>query len=293
MIADYSTFHQKSMIVSYHHLVLLIGVVALAPAFAINVKHSGSSCRRKFLTTGSAITLGVICGTILKKDASAETIAPGNRRLQSPNNEFVYIGCGCFWHIQHSVAVYERDVLGRKGGALTCQTGYAGGKGESDPEGRVCYHNPENIADYAKLGHGEVVGVDMPSEMIAELVQLYFSQFDPQTKDRRDPMDRGPEYRNVLGLSGGSHHPLYSSVAKIASKAGFKLQAGKGSDPDTLGKQVVYVYDTHEFPFYQAEIYHQFHNDFQSLPYGSMYNDLANRALEDERLHSAGCPDRV
>ena len=62
-----------------------------------------------------------------------------------------------------------------------------------------------------------------------------------------------------MGLPGGITHPQYPSVVEVATEAGFKLQAGKGSDPDTLGRQLVYVYDTKDFPFYQAEIYHQFH----------------------------------
>mmetsp|Transcript_112617 Transcript_112617/g.168523 ORF Transcript_112617/g.168523 Transcript_112617/m.168523 type:complete len:311 (+) Transcript_112617:86-1018(+) len=300
---------------------LLVGFVAalLAPgASAYTVlKHSDASpaaSRRKVLTTGASLLVGGSCVTILPKAAfSAETVAPSednaNRQYavlpatdngiieqKNSNNELVYVGCGCFWHLQHSVAIYERDVLGRKGGALTCQTGYAGGTGGSDSEGRVCYHNPEKIADYSKLGHGEVVCVDLPSseeERIVDFMTMYFSQFDSETKERRDPMDRGPAYRSIIGLSGGSRHPFYSSVLNIATKAGFKLRAGKGSDPDTLGKQLVYVYDTVDFPFYQAEIYHQFHNDFQSMPYGSMYNNLANRALDDGRLHLVGCPDRV
>lgn len=72
-------------------------------------------------------------------------------------------------------------------------------------------------------------------------------------------MDLGPEYRSILGLSGGPKHPLYSPIKKVAKAAGYKLQSGTGSDPDTLGTQIVFLYDTQKFPFYQAEIYHQFH----------------------------------
>lgn len=43
----------------------------------------------------------------------------------------------------------------------------------------------------------------------------------------------------------------------------------------------------------QAEIYHQYHNDFQDKPYGKAYNDLANLALQEGRLRPTGCPDRV
>ena len=57
-------------------------------------------------------------------------------------------------------------------------------------------------------------------------------------------MDKGGEYRSLIGLPGGTNHPLYPSIVQVAADAGFKLEPGKGSDPDTLKKQLVYVYDT-------------------------------------------------
>lgn len=77
--------------------------------------------------------------------------------------------------------------------------------------------------------------------------------------DRVDPMDRGAEYRSLIGLPGGAKHSSYPAVEAAASNAGFSLLPGKGNDPDTLGKKLVYVYDSNTFPFYQAEVYHQFH----------------------------------
>jgi hypothetical protein len=106
-------------------------------------------------------------------------------------------------------------------------------------------------------------------------------------------MDRGAEYRSLIGLPDGVNSPLYDRVEKAAQDAGFQLAEGKGNDPDTLGKKLVYVYDTKKFPFYQGEVYHQFHNDFQSPAYGKAYNSLADVALEDDRIRGTGCPDRV
>lgn len=126
----------------------------------------------------------------------------------------------------------------------------------------------------------------------------------------------------MLGLPGGTKHTSYPLVEEAAAKAGFKLVAGKGSDPDTFGKQIVFVYDTAKFPFYQGEVYHQvsresilytvvltigsrsqqspltffllqYHNDFQSAPYGKAYNKLADLALDEGRIKGTGCPDRV
>ena len=111
--------------------------------------------------------------------------------------------------------------------------------------------------------------------------------------DRVDPMDRGGEYRSLIGIPGGTKHTSYSEMEKVAEQAGFRLVAGSGNDPDTLGRQIVYVYDTADFPFHQAEVYHQYHNDFQSPPYGKAYNQLAERAFEEGRLAVTGCPDKV
>ena len=118
-------------------------------------------------------------------------------------------------------------------------------------------------------------------------------KFEIVATDRVDPMDIGPEYRNLIGLPGGVNHPAYAGIDQIATQSGFKLEVGKGNDPDTLRKQIVYVYDTTTFPFYQAEVYHQYHDDFQSPPYGRTYNKLADAAFAEGRLQITGCPDRV
>ncbi len=89
------------------------------------------------------------------------------------------------------------------------------------------------------------------------------------------------------------NHDSYPLVEQAATKAGFKLVVGKGNDPDTLGTQTVFVYDTKNFPFYQGEVYHQYHIYFQSPAYGKDYNNLANLALEEGRIKGTGCPDRI
>lgn len=142
----------------------------------------------------------------------------------------------------------ERDLLGRNDHQLTSAAGYAGGKA-TDSEGRVCYHNIQFVADYGKLGHGEVVGMKIPSDKVVDFASVYFSLFNPRTKDRVDPQDRGGEYRSLIGLPGGVEHPSYPKIEAVAQEYGFKLSKGKGNDPDTLGKQLVYVYDTKQFPF--------------------------------------------
>ena len=52
---------------------------------------------------------------------------------------------------------------------------------------------------------------------------------------------------------------LLPALRDAAKSKGVTLLEGKGNDKDTLGKKIVWVMDTQSFPFYQAEIYHQFH----------------------------------
>lgn len=241
-----------------------------------------TTSRRNLLRSAAALSVGGLLGSTNAGVASADD------DVDTP----LYFGVGCFWHIQHEFLIQgEKGILGRGTNQYTSAAGYAGGK-STDKEGRVCYHNFSGIADYGKLGHGEVVGMNIPQSKIGDFSELYFSLYNPRTKDRVDPMDRGAEYRSLIGLPGGMKHTSYPSVESAAEKAGFKLLEGKGNDPDTLGKQVVYVYDSTKFPFYQGEFYHQYHNDFQSPAYGKAYNDLIEAALEDGRIKGTGCPDR-
>lgn len=249
---------------------------------ASSIESATTTSRRNMLRAAAALSAGAMLGNINPGVALADD------DVATP----CYFGVGCFWHIQHEfVEQGEKGILGRGPTQYTSAAGYAGGK-STDKEGRVCYHNFSNIADYGKLGHGEVVGMTIPQNKVGDFSELYFSLYNPKTKDRVDPMDRGAEYRSLIGLPGGMKHASYPSVASAAEKAGYTLLEGRGNDPDTLGKQVVYVYDSTKFPFYQAEVYHQYHNDFQSPAYGKAYNNLVEGALEDGRIKSTGCPDR-
>lgn len=65
---------------------------------------------------------------------------------------------------------------------------------------------------------------------------------------------------------------------------------GVGNEPDTLLKRTVYVMDSDEFPFFPAESYHQFHNDFQSPAYGKAYNSLKDQLTQAGVMSDTGCP---
>lgn len=251
---------------------------------------SGDS-RRAFLrrvatTSGAATTIASIFSSPASVSADADAATSNSAPLTD-----VYFGVGCFWHIQHEFVEAERRLLNRSDSQLTSRTGFAGGT-KTDGEGRVCYHNFQGVGDYGKLGHGEVVGMSIPEASIGDFATEYFSLFSPKG-ERVDPMDRGGEYRSLLGLPGGMSHPLYPQVEAAAEAKGMILALGKGNDPDTLGKKLIYVMDSTKYPFYQAEVYHQFHNDFQSPAYGKKYNNLVINAYEDGRVKDTGCPDRI
>ena len=114
----------------------------------------------------------------------------------------VYFGVGCFWHTSHELAEAEKSILGRSDDQLTSKTGYAGGN-RVGKDGKVCYHNLQGVADYGSLGHGEVVGLDVPEDKIKDISKTYFSLFGSDA-ERPDKGDRGSEYRSLLGLPGNN-----------------------------------------------------------------------------------------
>ena len=208
----------------------------------------------------------------------------------------VYFGQGCFWHVQHEFVEYERALLNRDGAELSARAGYAGGKALD--QNRVCYHNLRSVADYGKLGHTEVVGLQVPAGRVGDFADKYFDLFVKYENvpgfgtllERNDPGDRGGEYRSAIGIPGGTKSPLFSRVEE-ANAGRFKLVAGLGNEPDTFTKNTVYVYDTKDFPFHTAEIYHQFHNDFKGPRYPAAYNALKDKMVENGQLTETGCPE--
>ena len=139
-----------------------------------------------------------------------------------------------------------------------------------------------------------MVGLTVPEEKVKDFAKVYFSTF--VDNDRPDKNDRGKEYRSLIGLPGGIQGPSFSMIEQAAKEqgVGLKFMEGKGDDPDTLGKKIVWVMDTAKFPFYQAEIYHQYHDGFMAgEQYPESYNALAMKAYKQGRLKETGCPDIV
>lgn len=227
--------------------------------------------RRTFVSQQTAAAIAVI-----------SSAASPNLALAAPDNEVVndelidvYFGCGCFWHVQHEFVEAERKILGRADDQITSRTGYAGGKAGAI-DGKVCYHNAQNIADYGKLGHAEVVNVRIPTSKFEDFAFEYCKLFDKDGFRPDQFGDRGLEYRNLIGIPGGKSSPLASSLVKASIAAGDKLDfaIGKGSDDDK--PKVSFIMDTANFPFFVAEQYHQFHDGFRlDEGYPESYNSLA------------------
>ncbi|KAL7517842.1 hypothetical protein ACHAWX_002721 [Stephanocyclus meneghinianus] len=167
----------------------------------------------------------------------------------------VYFGCGCFWHVQHEFVEAERRILSRSDERLTSRAGYAGGT--SPVDGRVCYHNAANVADYGALGHAEVVSLRIPSRSFGEFAVEYCRLFDENGLRPDQFGDRGGEYRNLVGVPGGKDSVYAKLLVEASVKTGDKLDfaVGKGNDGDV--PKVSFIMDSNKFPAYVAERYHQ------------------------------------
>mmetsp|Transcript_20810 Transcript_20810/g.20030 ORF Transcript_20810/g.20030 Transcript_20810/m.20030 type:complete len:284 (-) Transcript_20810:234-1085(-) len=201
----------------------------------------------------------------------------------------VYFGCGCFWHVQHEFVEAEKKILNRNDSSLTARAGYAGGLGTSD---KVCYHNAKNVGDYGTLGHAEVVAVRIPSSSFEDFTKEYFKLFDDKGNRPDQNGDRGSEYRNLIGIPGGSKSPYASKIISASQAVGDKLDfaAGKGNDRDT--RKVSFIMDTEKFPFFVGEQYHQFHDGFNlNENYPNSYNGLAAKLADEGKLGDNACPN--
>ena len=69
-----------------------------------------------------------------------------------------------------------------------------------------------------------------------------------------------------------------------------KLVEGAGSEEDLLN--TVWVMDSNTFPFFQGELYHQYHSNFFGAGYGNKYlKQDRNAALNAGVIMKTGCPE--
>ncbi|KAK3252183.1 hypothetical protein CYMTET_38510 [Cymbomonas tetramitiformis] len=211
--------------------------------------------------------------------------------LRGTSNVSIYFGNGCYWGRQYIyVQEIEKRLLHREDSEITALGGYAGGL-KTGENGRLCYHNLNNTDDYASLGHAEVVQVTVPIEVVPDAVKIYFDTFIELEQDvwsREDIFDRGPGYRAMIGIPGGMKGPLFSAV-RAANIHNMTLQEGRGSDEDTFDLNKVWLMDSFEFPFHQAELCLQFHNN-QTSTYPAAYHHIRDVLIANGRLHGTKCP---
>jgi len=255
-------------------------LIAATEALHQNQPPSSSS-RRSFLQKQ----------LVLPFAAAAAIPPPAN--AAAPDDELeIYFGAGCFWHIQHEFVEAEQRILGRKALDCTSRAGYAGGKALG-PDGKVCYHNAGQVADYGRLGHAEVVNMKIPASKYPDFVLEYCKLFSDEGYRPDQFGDRGPEYRNLVGVPGGVGSVYAKQLVEVSSKQGgdkLDFAKGKGDDPDR--RSLVFVMDTAEYPFHIGEQYHQFHDGFNfGENYPAKYNDLASQLAKAGTLGTSSCPN--
>lgn len=218
------------------------------------------SARLKIFTAAAGLALSLASSPAL---AASSDIEP------------VYFGNGCYWGRQFDMYKTE-EAMGRTGKDISAVVGYAGGR-KTSPSGKVCYYyTPEVDTIYEKLGHAEVVQVELRGEngskedQFRRYARTYFSEFNPLRSgkmQRQDPQDAGAGYRNTIGIPGGIQSELFKileeeNVHKMNLREGsgneYQGPLGVASEGDELN--TVWVIDSNKFPFYPAEVYHQFHN---------------------------------
>ena len=245
-----------------------------------------------FLLGVAILTMTIMSFTVMSPPPASSLTITG--RHYDSNGTEIYLGNGCFWERQWAYYSIESTEFGRPNDNITSQVGYAGG---SAPQGdTVCHHSGDG-RDYSRLGHAEVVRVQLDTSLQAEqfstLAADFFNSFTGPagTRSRPDPMDRGRPYRSVVGLPGGRSSPLYSLLV-AANTFGMKLEDGAGGDPDTFN--TIWVYDSRRFPFFAGEVYHQFHSNFfhsDGMPYPSAYLVALWRRQQELRLiRPTDCP---
>eukprot|EP00927_Polykrikos_kofoidii_P054513 TRINITY_DN48925_c0_g1_i1.p1 TRINITY_DN48925_c0_g1~~TRINITY_DN48925_c0_g1_i1.p1 ORF type:complete len:354 (+),score=41.01 TRINITY_DN48925_c0_g1_i1:156-1217(+) len=217
----------------------------------------------------------------------------------------LYFGNGCFWHTQYDFVMLEQKhggVFGnRSDEAVTSLVGYAGGDYQS-ASGSVCYHGWPGT-DYGRLGHAEAVSVALDAAsgavaqaQVTELARIYFDHgfetVDGGKRLRLDPSDKGPEYRNVIGLPGGKGNGELWPLIEAANVHSMPLvNGGGGPHDDKEDNFVVYVYDSTAHPFFRGETSHQFHaNTVIGRPVPSSYTiNLKEIQKREGRLDNIGC----
>jgi len=208
----------------------------------------------------------------------------------------MYVANGCYWEIQYDMVVFfEQLGLQRTDEELTAVAGYAGGN-IPNPDNVYCYNNYNDTDSYYKFGMAEAVGFKVNSEReLTTALDVYFREtFQNYTNgdgywQRKDIYDQGPENRAIIGMPGG--YGVWGDVLSSVNEAihNMTLIPGSGNDPDTFQSNSVYVYDSNDLLFHQAEICMQFHDNVTTT-YPPEYHALKDVLVANRRLQKTGCP---
>ena len=248
--------------------------------------------------THQALKLATVTATLASLALSA-----------SADVEPVYFGNGCYWGRQYDQVKTEQQKLGRSDKDISAVGGYAGGR-KTSPSGKVCYYYTNELDTiYEKLGHAEVVQVQLrdgesgmsKEDQFREYARTYFSEFNKLrngSMQRQDPQDAGAGYRNTVGIPGGVNSPLFK-ILQEENVNGMDLREGAGNEnvgllsSPTEGDvlNTVWVIDSDKFPFFRAEVYHQFHNGLGKRFSTSYTDDLKKQALANRLIGETGCPE--
>eukprot|EP00937_MAST-01D_sp_MAST-1D-sp2_P002564 g2564.t1 len=207
-------------------------------------------------------------------------------------NVTLYFGSGCFFGRQHDFAAFEQSTLGRADADITSIAGFAG-SALAGPGGLVCYHNANNTADYQQIGHAEVVSLTIPLSAMRGAADVFFRSFisyGAGVFGREDYFDQGPGYRALVGLPGGAKNGALMAQLHAANVHNMSLTpSSAGADEDTFQMSRVYVMDSTKFPFHQADLCLQFHDNMTGT-YDAHYHGLKQVMLDNGRLRKTGCP---
>ena len=144
------------------------------------------------------------------------------------NKEIATFGAGCFWGVE----VTFRNTPG----VIDAVAGYSGGTTERPTYEEVCRD---------ETGHAEVVQVTFDPERVSyeQLVDVFFTNHDPTTKDRQGP-DVGRQYRAGI---------FYHDEAQRAVAEG----ALRRWDASGRFRRPIVTEISPAAPFWRAEEYHQ------------------------------------
>jgi peptide-methionine (S)-S-oxide reductase len=136
-----------------------------------------------FLTAALAVTVFVViaCNSSAKRE-STNGDTPSASQPEDSTLQHATFALGCFWH--------SEEIFLEIKGVKNAWPGYCGGT-ETDPS-------------YEMVGSGETryaesVEVEYDSTQISyqKLLEVFFEEHDPTTKDRQGP-DEGPQYRSAI-----------------------------------------------------------------------------------------------